>query len=334
MPFDRTRPFLSTIKERWALSKSGSTKETFHIVLDLKNSGIEFRVGDSIGIFAQNDPPFIDYFLQALGATGAERIIDPRSNGEMSLHDFLSHKANLARPPLLPLKETPLQELCNQFPPLLPRFYSAASSPLACPEEVHLTVVVTTFTHAGEERFGVASHFLCHLAKQNETQIPIYVQPSPHFTLPSDPESPIIMIGAGTGIAPYRGFMQERLHRDASGKNWLFFGERHQKHDYFYEEFWEGLSSQNKLRLTLAFSRDQPEKIYVQHRLEEHAKDLWRWIEEGAYIYICGDADQMAKQVEASLKTISRREGGLSEDAAKAYFKSLRAQKRYLLDVY
>jgi sulfite reductase (NADPH) flavoprotein alpha-component len=222
----------------------------------------------------------------------------------------------------------------NQFAPLLPRFYSVASSPKTHPDEVHLTVALSTYDHHGELRYGVASHFLCHIAEENATAIPSYVQPTPHFTLPHNHEAHIIMIGPGTGVAPFRGFLHERLAHNAPGKNWLFFGERHRAFDFFYEEFWTSLVGQNKLRLDLAFSRDQEDKQYVQHRLTENGKELWSWLQEGAYLYLCGDADPMAKEVEATLLQIFKEHGNLAEADAKAYLKSMRHERRYLIDVY
>ena len=377
---DRLHPIKSTIKERYPLTKAGSTKHTFHISLDFQQSPLNFKVGDSIGIYPQNDPHLVQHLVEAMKACGDEQIKDPRTGSPLTLWEFLSFKANLSRltssflklfyeyemlhdkknnlhhllqqenRPLLsqylsthdPLdlfkeyKETqvPLQQLCDQFGPLLPRFYSVASSQLVYKNEVHLTVALFSFSHHTEQRYGVGSHFLCHLAKLNETPVPIYVQPAHHFTLPSDDAAPIIMIGPGTGVAPYRAFMQERIAKGAQGKNWLFFGERNRQTDYFYEDDWTQWISQGKLRVDLAFSRDQEKKLYVQHRMQENAKELWAWLEEGAYFYVCGDAHRMAKDVEAILQKIAQEHGKMSEEASKVYVKSMRTQKRYLADVY
>lgn len=362
------------------MTKTGSTKHTFHVSLDLSNAPVRFKVGDSIGIYPQNDPMLVEHVIQAMKAKADDQVTDPRSGAAMTLWEFLSFKANLSRltssflklfyecehehdkknhlhrllqqenKPLLtqylsshdPLdlfKEykdvvAPLQELCAQFGPLLPRFYSVASSQMVHPNEVHLTVALFTFTHQGEQRYGVGSHFLCHLAKVGQTSVPIYVQPAHHFTLPAEDSAPIIMVGPGTGVAPYRAFLQERMHKGATGKNWLFFGERNKHSDYFYGEEFEAWKADGKLRLDLAFSRDQEKKIYVQHRMEENAKDIWAWLQDGAYFYVCGDAHRMAKDVEHTMQKIAGTEGGMSEEAAKAYIKSLRTQKRYLADVY
>lgn len=356
---DRRNPVSSVIKERYPLTKPGSSKLTMHVVLDLGNSSLQFKVGDSIGIFAQNDPQLVEQLITAMKAQGEEKVLDSRSGAAMTLREFLTSKANLrlnssflklyavqkdpeylkTHEPLDFLKEhnsvqVPLQALCDCFSPMLPRFYSVASSPYVHHNEVHLTVKLTSFIHQGQPRYGVASHFLCHLAKINQTPVPIYVQPAHHFTLPENQSAPIIMVGPGTGIAPYRAFMQERIAKDSQGKNWLFFGERNRNTDYFYQEEWETWSAQGKLQVDLAFSRDQEEKIYVQHRLQENGKHIWNWLEDGAYFYVCGDAQNMAKDVEATLQKIAHEHGGMNEEAAKAYVKNLRAQKRYLADVY
>lgn len=377
---DRHHPALGRIKERYLLTKEGSTKQTYHLALDLMDTPISFKVGDSIGIFPQNDPLLVQHLIEAMKAKKEEWITDPKSGASITLWDFLSYKANLSRltssflklfytyeaghdkknhlhrllqqenkpllsqylsthDPLDLLKEyqnvqAPLQELCTQFGPLLPRFYSVASSLLLHPKEVHLTVALFTFNHQGEQRYGVGSHFLCHLAKLDETPVPLYVLKAAHFRLPSDDSIPIIMVGPGTGVAPFRAFMQERVARGATDKNWLFFGERNRKTDYFYAADWEAWAKAGKLKLDLAFSRDQPEKIYVQHRMLEKAKEIWSWLEEGAHFYVCGDAHRMAKDVETTLQKIVREQGNKTEEAAKAYIKTLRTEKRYLIDVY
>jgi len=352
---DRKNPFIATVKERYPLTRSGSTKETFHVVLDLKNSGMAFKVGDAIGIYAENDPILVDRVLKSLNLSGETLIIDPRSQKEVSLRQFFLQKANLGRltTPLLsllgcfdetyasshdlldaltdfPSHRPPIQELAAHISPLLPRFYSAASAPGAHPDEVHLTVSLSTYLHRGEIRYGVASHFLCHLAKT----VPTYIQSTPHFTLPSDENAPIIMVGPGTGVAPFRGFLQERLLRTSPGKNWLFFGERSRATDFYYEEFWNDLAESRRLKLDLAFSRDQAEKIYVQHRLLENGKEIWSWLQSGAYFYVCGEADPMAKQVEAAVRQISEQHGNLSSEESLAFIRMLRQTKRYLADVY
>ncbi|HSX12419.1 MAG TPA: sulfite reductase, partial [Rhabdochlamydiaceae bacterium] len=259
---DRNHPATVTIQERYPLTRPGSTKTTYHITLNLKNSGLHFKPGDSLGIFAQNDPLLVQQIIHALKCTGNEEILHQGSS--LKLVDFLTCKANLfrltsnflklldapqlnplqlqeylaARDPLSFFKEfdtqkVPLQQWCAQFAPLLPRFYSVASSLKTQQDSVDLVVALLSFTQCGEKRFGVASHFLCHLAEINKTPVPVYVQPAHRFGLPEDLHAPIIMIGPGTGVAPFRAFLQERLHLGSQGDHWLFFGERNRQFDFF-----------------------------------------------------------------------------------------------------
>jgi sulfite reductase (NADPH) flavoprotein alpha-component len=360
MTFHRTHPFPAKIKDRYPLTKSGSTKSTYHVTLDIAGSGLSYKVGDSIGIYASNDPSIVKRILEAFRLDPATPIVHPRTGHPFTLKDYLETQANLARvttpllkqflpnsdPALLPAMDvldlalqcgsTPfdLTQFLSTLSPLLPRFYSVASSQMLHSDEVHLLVTLTTFQHRNELRYGVASHFLCHRAEESLTTIPSYVQPTPHFTLPASHDTPIIMVGPGTGVAPFRAFLQERLHHNASGKNWLFFGERNQKTDFFYEDYWMSLNQQKKLTLDLAFSRDQANKLYVQHKLLEKGTEVWSWLEEGANFYVCGDADPMAKEVESAILQICASHGRLSTDDAKAYLKKLRHERRYLADVY
>ncbi len=377
---DKTNPFLASIKSRHPLSKVGSKKEIFHIELDLAHSGLTYQVGDSLGVFALNDPELVEKTIKALKATGEEIVFEKQTNAPWPLWDFLEKKANITEMSRKLLQEVmqrqtdptkkaqlellfeegnkeklksylesheiwdllleneeavfPLQELCNLLMPMLPRLYSISSSMHAVGEEVHLTIASLQYESNGHLRKGVCTHYLCHLAPVNQPVVPVYLQPHHGFTLPEDHRAPIIMIGPGTGVAPFRAFMQERLSRNALGKNWLFFGEWHRSHHFFYEEFWKELEKQEKLRLSLAFSRDQAHKIYVQHQMLEHGDELYQWIKEGAYLYVCGDAHQMAKDVDATLHQIVQRHGNMDEMAAKSFIKQLRQDKRYLKDVY
>lgn len=225
-------------------------------------------------------------------------------------------------------------ELANLFMPLLPRFYSIASSQKMVGDEAHLTVAKVHYDIEGKERSGVCTHYLCQQAEMNKKSLQIYIQPSHNFSLPQNRDAHLIMIGPGTGIAPFRGFMQERLALKSQGKNWLFFGERNKKHDFLYEHFWLELERKGHLKLTTAFSRDQQNKIYVQHRMKEQSKELFKWLEEGAFFYVCGDAKEMAKDVEHALLEIIQTEGKMSDLEAKSYIKNLRSEKRYCKDVY
>ncbi len=226
------------------------------------------------------------------------------------------------------------EELCPLLLPLLPRFYSIASSQAVVGNEVHLTVAILKYTSNDLERQGVCTHYLCYDAPLNTPMVPVYIQPTHSFSLPEDDSRPVIMVGPGTGIAPFRAFMQERIARRAPGKNWLFFGEWNRRYDFFYEQFWLDLVQQEKLQLDLAFSRDQEHKVYVQHCMLEKGAELFQWIEEGAFFYVCGDAEYMAKDVEAALLAIIQLHGKKGELEAKAYLKQLRKEGRYLKDVY
>lgn len=243
----------------------------------------------------------------------------------------------LIKKPSLPHSSFPdplLQSLCDGFAPLLPRFYSIASSCLFHPQELHLTVGMISYEKNGRLRKGVASQFLCEEAVLHDTLIPFSIQEASHFTLPSSPLTPIIMIGPGTGVAPFRAFVQHRALADTPTQNWLFFGERHAQSDFYYEEFWNAQIKKGILRVDTAFSRDQEEKVYVQHRLLEKSQELYRWIEAGAHIYICGNASRMAKDVEQTLSAILQKEACLSLEKSLLYLKEMKKERRLQLDVY
>lgn len=348
--YSKTHPYLAKVKDRYLLSGPGSSKKTYHVVLQVEHDALPFQVGDSIAVFPTNHIPTVDQILHKLGRAGSEEIFDTRSNKSYTFRDYLLHKANIHKvffhklfpveKKALPLLEwvethqpTPSQ-LCTVLLPLMPRFYSIASSPKVFPDEIHLTIASVQYLMNGQIQWGVGSHFLCEQAEMGSTSIPIYVQPSDHFTLPSDPTAPIILIGPGTGIAPFRAFLQERIATGAPGKNWLFFGERNRASDFYYEDFWTQLEREEKVRLDLAFSRDQPEKMYVQHKMLEQKKALWQWIQSGSYLYVCGDAQEMAKDVEKTLQQIIHEEGQMPEEDARQFLKALRKSHRYLLDVY
>ncbi len=227
------------------------------------------------------------------------------------------------------------QELCLLLNPLLPRLYSIASSPLVYPDEVHLTIKVVDYKTNEKQRYGVCSNFLCHEAEEEQTEIPIYLHEELALSLPKDPATPVIMIGPGTGVAPFIGFLQERVHLKSEGANWLFFGERTKVHDFCYGEELLAMKEKQQVRLSLAFSRDQDEKVYVQHRMWEERGELWKWInEEGANLYLCGDKDRMAKDVEQVLMKIVEDKTGCTRREARLYLKELRMDGRYQKDVY
>ncbi len=360
-----------TVKDRYPLSKEGSSKQTWHVTLDLQGADIDFHPGDSVGIYAQNDPELVNHLINAMGASPSDLVIAKKTGDLMTLEEFLSFHANLSRitssflklihetspcstiesvlsdkekmrtflaenDPLFLLRDyanakLPLQTLCDQFGPMLPRFYSVASSLKTQRDTLDLTVALFTWMQGDEKRYGVASHFLCHLAEVDKTPIPLYVQPANHFRLPTDHSKDIIMVGPGTGVAPFRAFMQERKYFGAEGRNWLFFGERNARSDFFYEEEWK---EHKDLRLHTAFSRDQLDKIYVQHKIEECADELYEWLENGAHLYVCGDAKQMARDVDEILRKILSDKKKISLAEAKDHLKLLKKTGRYLLDVY
>lgn len=226
-------------------------------------------------------------------------------------------------------------EFTGLLRPLQPRLYSISSSPKAHPGEVHLTVAAVRYEAHGRAKKGVASCWLADRVTLNETPVPVFVQTSHGFRPPRDGATPMIMIGPGTGIAPFRAFLEERRATGATGCNWLFFGDQHRACDFLYEDELSGMTTDGLLtRLDLAFSRDQAEKIYVQSRMLEHAAELWRWLEEGAHFYVCGDAKRMAKDVDAALHAVLEKAGGKSSEAATAYVAKLKSEKRYQRDVY
>lgn len=371
--FTRANPVRAALVTNTLLSGAGSAKEVRQFGFDLSHAGVAYEAGDSLGVVAPNSPSTVAEWLEVTGL-GAREIVD-LDGEERFLGDALATALDITRitPDLLafvaehnpdPELSTLLRrenkgrleqflwsmhaaDLLRAFPPrasaeewmpvlkrLQPRQYSISSSPKASPDEVQLTVSVVRFeTETGRRRGGVASSFLADVAADSPP--PIYLQKSPHFRVPADPGAPMIMIGPGTGVAPFRGFLHDRRADGHTGRNWLFFGEQHAASDFYYREELEGMHEDGFLtRLDLAFSRDQRQKIYVQDRMEEHGVELWRWLQDGAHLYVCGDASRMAKDVDDTLATIAQRHGGLSREAAAEYRKSLVAQKRYVRDVY
>ena len=318
--------FSATIKQRYCLNP-GSEKEAYHLVLDLENAEIQYAVGDCLGIFPENEPSFVQKLIQKWNASGDETIEDRQGNPH-PLATFLRQHANLARIPQIELQNSNfcLSTLCKEIPPLLPRFYSIASSMRVVGKEAHLIIGLID---------GVCTDFLCKRAPLNQPLLSVFHHPARNFCLPPESlDKPIIMVGPGTGVAPFRGFMQERISTAASPKNWLFFGERRSQMDFYYQNDWEELVAQGKLRLDCAFSRDQADKVYVQHKMVEKSRQLWEWLQEGAYLFVCGDASRMAKDVDKTLQMIVEKEGGLSPESAKAYIKDLKKACRYQRDVY
>jgi len=371
----RQNPFPGKLIVNRRLSSDDSEKDTRHFEIDLTNWGLDFEPGDSVAIYPTNDPNLVNEILHALGAAGDEQVTAAKAQKplrEALLRDFsitqptpkflkaIAERASAA--PMLkellhPDRKHDLQnylwgaevidflldhpsakfaphEFVGLLTKLQPRLYSVASSLKVFPDCVHLIVDVVQYESRGRIRKGVCSTFLAERADQ--VSVPVYPSSAKHFHMPEDLNVPLIMIGPGTGIAPFRAFLQERQAVGAKGKNWLFFGAQREKCDYSYEEDWEKYSRDGLLtKLDCAWSRDQAHKIYVQSKMLEHAAEIWKWIDgEGAQFFVCGDARRMAKDVDAALRKIVQEQGGKSIDDANAYVEKLKSDKRYKRDVY
>jgi sulfite reductase (NADPH) flavoprotein alpha-component len=371
-PAGRTRdnPATATFLSRTRLNKPGSAKETWHVELDLNGSGIDYVVGDSFGIFPANDPGLADAVIAALnapadfpigGRTLREVLIDGVSLGAapdmlFQLYAYITGGARRQAAKALSSGENPdgdaetldvlaaiekfrgarpdPEAFIEALDPLQPRLYSIASSPKVDPNRIALTVDAVRYPIGKRTRLGVASTFFAdRIAPGANTRA--YVQRAQHFALPADPSVPIIMIGPGTGIAPFRAFLHERMATKAPGRNWLFFGHQHGAYDFFYEDELAGMKAARVLtRLTLAWSRDAAEKVYVQDRMRDVGRDLWAWLADGAHVYVCGDAKRMAKDVEAALVEIIAAFGVRSANEAIGFVADLKKNGRYQQDVY
>lgn len=373
LSWSRKNPFPARLAVNRLLTRSGSEKEVRHFEIALAGSNLRYEVGDALGVMPTNCPELVSELLAMLGCDGEEAV--PTDAGEMPLRLALAQHFDVTRPstdllkaaaernpnselaPLLdPARREDLKkwlwgrevfdviatmpsrfgagEFASLLKKLQPRLYSISSSLAVHPDEVHLTVGAVRHHSHGRTRKGVCSTFLADRCGA-ETNVPVWVQPSHGFKLPKDLSRDVIMVGPGTGIAPFRAFLEERQITGASGRNWLFFGDQRRATDYLYEETLEAWRADGHLaRLDLAFSRDQAEKIYVQHRMLEAANELWSWLQNGAHFYVCGDASRMAKDVNAALHTIAQTAGGLSEDAAKSFIAQLKSEQRYQRDVY
>lgn len=330
----KANPFPARLKTNRKLNGEGSAKETRHIEIILEGSGLSYEVGDALGIVPANCPEFVSEILTACGLDGEEAIHTPSGKEKalrLALMEDFDLKPFLAE---LPTKGASVGDLAVKLRKLQPRLYSISSSPKAHPGEVHLTVGIVRYELNGRQRKGVCSTFLADRSG-TETLVPVFVHASPGFKPPKDSNAPMIMVGPGTGIAPFRAFLEERLAVGATGRNWLFFGDQRATSDFLYREELEAWRQDGFLtHLDLAFSRDQAEKIYVQNRMIEKATELWSWLEEGAHFYVCGDASRMAKDVDAALHQACQVAGGLTPDAATAYIGKMKTEKRYCRDVY
>jgi sulfite reductase (NADPH) flavoprotein alpha-component len=369
----KTRPAASRLVSNLRLNKQGAAKDTRYFSLNIGDSGLEYEAGDALGVWPSNCPELVDELI-SLSGLSANAPVNVAGAGEMRLADALGKHYEIARPNpdllafvaarsnngalrdlLAPERKTDLKQwlwgqqiadVLHEFPAnltaseltgmlkrLQPRLYSIASSPKAHPGEVHLTVAAVRYSNGRRHRKGVSSTFLADRA--GDVNVPVFVQKSAHFRLPNHSGAPMIMVGPGTGVAPFRSFLHERRARGDKGRNWLFFGEQHAATDFYYRDELEAMRDSGVLsRLDVAFSRDQSDKIYVQDRMREQGAQLWSWLEDGAHFYVCGDANRMAKDVDAALKDVVALHGGMSEEKAVEYVSRLAQEKRYARDVY
>jgi sulfite reductase (NADPH) flavoprotein alpha-component len=360
----------AVFRSRRRLNKPGSEKETWHIEFDLAESGLRYNVGDSFGVFIRNDSVLVAQVMAALGAapdfpTGGRSLQDVLADSVslntapdklFQLISYLTGGERRQKAKALAAGEDPdgdaatldVLAALEKFPscrpdpeafiealdPLQPRLYSISSSPKVDPACVSLTVDAVRYAVGKRDRLGVASTYLASRVKPGN-RLPVYVQKAHGFVLPADPCVPIIMIGPGTGVAPFRAFLQERAAIKAQGRNWLFFGHQHSAYDFFYEDELTAMKNAKLLtRLTLAWSRDSNQKIYVQDRMREVGRDLWTWLADGAHVYVCGDAKRMAKDVERALVDVVAQFGARSTDEAINFVAGLKKSGRYQTDVY
>ncbi len=368
--WNKRNPYRAPLVVNRLLSSPRSAKEIRHVEFDLGSSGIEYAAGDALAVVPHNDPALVDQLLAHLGADGSAEL-DGRPLAEVLRTDreirtpskdlvadlvqrapaselaaVVSHgdKHELdrwlwGRDVLDLLRDAgsaapTMDELLPNLRGLQARQYSISSSPLAHPDRIHLTVASVRYGDARRTHGGVASTYLADRVLA-DGEVDVYLQPNAAFGVPADGDAPMVMIGPGTGIAPFRGFLHERAAAGATGRNWLFFGDQHRDTDFVYEDELTDLQERGVLtRLDLAFSRDQAEKVYVQTRMREQAAELYRWLEDGAHVYVCGDASRMAKDVEQALLEVIATGRGRGDDDAQAYLADLRRAKRYVRDVY
>lgn len=369
---NRQNPFAAALITNKRLSGERSGKDIRHYEFDLTDSGLQYEAGDALGIIPVNDPALVSLLLAELNAdyhtpvTGYEKslgdlltyqfeISEPSRKliewvGQNTTNQELLHvlqhddkdtlgvwlwgKDTLDLLQLELTRQLSVTEFITLLRPLQHRAYSISSSSKAHPSQVHLTIASVRYHSNGRNRNGVCSTYLAERVRRGEKPA-IFISPNKAFRVPADSRAPMIMVGPGTGIAPFRAFLQERQATGAQGKNWLLFGDQHQEHDFIYQDELNAWHQEGLLtRLDLAFSRDQQEKIYVQTRMREQGAELYAWLQEGAYFYVCGDASRMAKDVDRALYEVVRQHGGLSEERAADYIDQMKKEKRYLRDVY
>ncbi len=370
MGYSREAPATATFLGSTRLNKAGSAKETFHIEFDLSDTGIDYVVGDSFGVYAVNHPDLVTAVIKAIdapedfpigGKTLRETLTEDMALGAAPdmLFEFISYLVGGERrlkAKALAKGEDPdgdaatldvlgalhkfagirpdPEAFVESLEPLQPRLYSISSSPKVEKNKLSLTVDHVNYVHDGRKRYGVASNFLSSRIAPG-TKLKVYLQKAHNFALPADPSVPVVMCGPGTGIAPFRAFLHERMATKANGGAWLFYGHQKRAHDFFYEDEFEGMKANGTLsKLSLAWSRDDTPKTYVQDRMREEGADLWDWLQRGAHFYVCGDAKRMAADVEKAIVAVAQAHGGMDEAAAKAHVAELKKSGRYQADVY
>jgi sulfite reductase (NADPH) flavoprotein alpha-component len=373
--FGKKNPFPAETVETLILNGEGSAKETLHVEFSLAGSGLVYEPGDSLAVLPVNAPDTIKAILGAAKLTGNEEVdvknVGPKLLADALREDYditalsrnvltklaaASNSAVLQKLLAEDAKEQfkkftegreiidallefaphglSAEALVGIFRKLPPRLYSIASSPLAHTDEVHLTVAAVRYHTHDRDRKGVCSTYLADLVKTGDP-VQVFVQPNKNFRLPADGSTPVIMVGPGTGVAPFRSFVEHRAALGSSGKNWLFFGDQHYIYDFLYQLEWQDhLKDGTLTKLDVAFSRDQPEKVYVQDRMIAQAKELYEWLEEGAHFYVCGDANRMAHDVHEALISVVEFQAGITREAAEVYVEDLKKTKRYQRDVY
>ncbi|WP_241569762.1 NADPH-dependent assimilatory sulfite reductase flavoprotein subunit [Rosenbergiella collisarenosi] len=370
-PYTKEAPLTATLAVSQKITGRDSDRDIRHIEIDISESGLRYNAGDALGVWFKNDPALVSEIIELLWLDASEIVtVDGQSlplsealqrrleltinsakivehyaqlSANDKLLDLVSDKQALQQfaqlwPIADMIRHAPAQLKAQQFVdvlrPLTPRLYSISSSQAEVEDEVHITVGVVRYDIEGRARTGGASGFLAdHL--QEDDELEVFIEHNDNFRLPTAGDTPVIMIGPGTGIAPFRSFIQQRDNDGAEGPNWLFFGNPHFTEDFLYQVEWQKYVKQGLLtRIDLAWSRDQAEKVYVQDKLREHGEEVWRWIEQGAHIYVCGDATRMAKDVENTLLAIIAEYGGMDTESADEYLSDLRIARRYQRDVY
>jgi len=373
--YSKQNPYAAEFSLSQKITGRDSAKDVRHIEIDLGDSGLTYQVGDALGVWFENDANLVAELVAALSLTGEEKVklkVDGAAQ-VLTLTDALTTQLEITQTApafiefwakisgnkelaaiaadknsareyagqhqVIDVVKAAKTEIDAQFfiealRKITPRLYSIASAQSEVEDEVHLTVGVVSYDAKDKTRTGGASGFLCQRLEEGQN-VRVFVEHNDNFRLPQSDETPVIMIGPGTGVAPFRAFMQEREARDATGDNWMFFGDQTFTQDFLYQVEWQNyLKSGLLTRMDVAFSRDQAEKVYVQDRLKEQASEVFAWLERGAHLYICGDANRMAKDVHQTLNEIIQEHGKLSAEQAEDYLKSLRSNKRYQKDVY